>query len=75
MVTLTDDDTGVAAVTLVVTVEAMESEPSGYLVRAMLRSVEHDVELIGPAFVTSDAALRNALAAACERMIELMRSV
>ncbi len=60
------------AVTLIVTVEDVEAEPSGRLLRAMVRRGGQEVELIGPQFVGSAASLRDQLAAVCERMIDLV---
>jgi hypothetical protein len=60
------------AVTLIVTVEDVEAEPPGRLLRAMVRRAGQDVELIGPQFVPSAADLRDHLAAVVERMMELL---
>lgn len=58
--------------TVIVTVEDVEAEPSGRLMRAMIRGPGKDVELIGPRFAGTTAALREQLAVVCERMIELL---
>lgn len=68
------DGVGVGALTVIVTIEDVEAEPSGRLLRVMVRGPGKDVELIGPQFVGSTAALRDQLGAVCERMIDLLES-
>ena len=63
-----------ASLTLVMTIEELEADPPGHLLRAMVRSSGRPTRIIGPEFVRTEAELRARVAAVCSEVADTLGS-